>query len=100
MAHRLSDEYDDARTHLQIAHEIATTGQLGLVLDRVMAEGALLENAAGNMVATLDWTTRRCDFLEKHYKQRLRLLARSTELATQADSVSQRALNYQGRPSR
>jgi diguanylate cyclase (GGDEF)-like protein len=95
IAHRLSEEYDDARIHLQIAHEIATSGQLGLVLDRVMAEGALLESAAGNMMATLDWTTRRCNFLEKHYKQRLRLLARSTELATQADSVSQRASHYQ-----
>ena len=95
IAHRLSEEFDDARIHLQIAHEIATAGQLGLVLDRVMAEGVLLERAAGNMMATLDWTTRRCNFLEKHYKQRLRLLARSTELATQADSVSQRASHYQ-----
>ena len=95
IAHRLSEEYDDARAHLQIADEIATTGQLGLVLDRVMAEGALLESAAGNIAATLDWTTRRCQFLEKHYKQRLRLLARSTELAAQVDSVSQRASNYQ-----
>ncbi len=91
----MSEEYDDARAHLQIADEIATTGQLGLVLDRVMAEGALLESAAGNIAATLDWTTRRCQFLEKHYKQRLRLLARSTELAAQVDSVSQRASNYQ-----
>ena len=95
IAHRLSEEYDDARTRLQIADEIATSGQLGLVLDRVMAEGALLETAAGNIAATLDWTTRRCEFLEKHYKQRLRLLARSTELAAQVDSVSQRASNYQ-----
>jgi diguanylate cyclase (GGDEF)-like protein len=95
IAHRLSEEYDDARAHLQIAHEIATTGQLGLVLDRVMAEGALLESVAGNMSAALDWTTRRCNFLEKHFKQRLRLLARSTELATQADSVSQKASRYQ-----
>ncbi len=95
VAHRLSEEYDEARVHLRIAEEIATTGQLGLVLDRVMAEGARLESSAGNMKGTLDWTTRRCDFLEKHYKQRLRLLARSTELATQADSVSQKALRYQ-----
>ncbi len=78
-----------------MAYENATAGQLGLVLDRVMAEGALLESAAGNMAATLDWTTRRCNFLEKHYRQRLRLLARSTELATQADSVSRRASHYQ-----
>ena len=95
IAHRLCDEYDDARAHLHIAHEIATTGQLGLVLDRVMAEGILLESAAGNMMAALDWATRRCNFLEKHYKQRLRLLARSTELASQADSVSQKASRYQ-----
>ena len=95
IAHRVSAQYDDARNHLQIAHDIATTGQLGLVLDRVMAEGVLLETAAGNMAATLDWTTRRCIFLEKHYKQRLRLLARSTELAAQADSVSQKASHYQ-----
>jgi diguanylate cyclase (GGDEF)-like protein len=95
MAHRLSGQYDDARTHLQIAYEKATAGQLGLVLDRIMAEGALIESAAGNMAATLDWTTRRCNFLEKHYKQRLRLLARSTALATRADSVSQRASHYQ-----
>ena len=95
IAHRLGEEYDDARAYLQIAHEIATTGQLGLVLDRVMAEGVLLESAAGNMTGALEWATRRCHFLEKQYKQRLRLLARSTELATQADSVSQRASNYQ-----
>ena len=95
IAHRLSDEYDDARTHLEIARQMATDGQLGLALDRVMAEGVLLGLAAGNLETTLDWTTRRCDFLEKHYKQRLRLVARSTELATQADSVSERALNYQ-----
>jgi diguanylate cyclase (GGDEF)-like protein len=94
MAQRLSGEYDDARDHLRMAHEIATTGQLGLVMDRVMAEGALLEGAAGNAMAALDWATRRCGFLEKHYKQRLRLLARSTELASQADSVSQRASHY------
>jgi diguanylate cyclase (GGDEF)-like protein len=60
-----------------------------------MAEGARLESSAGNLKGTLDWTTRRCEFLEKHYKQRLRLLARSTELATQADSVSQKASRYQ-----
>jgi diguanylate cyclase (GGDEF)-like protein len=95
IAHRLSQEYDDARAHLQTAHEIAATGQLGLALDRVMAEGALLETSAGNMAAALDWTTRRCSFLERHYKQRLRLLARSTELATQADSASQKASRYQ-----
>ena len=95
IAHRLSDEYDHARAHLQLAHEIATAGQLGLVLDRVMAEGVLLESAAGNMAAALDWATRRCQYLEKHYKQRLRLLARSTELAAQADSVCQRASQYQ-----
>ena len=95
IAHRLSEEYDDARTHLHIAREIATTGQLGLALDRVMAEGVLLGSAAGNLAATLDWTTRRCNFLEQHYRQRLRLVARSTELATQADSVSQRASHYQ-----
>ena len=95
IAHRLSEQYDDARSHLQIAHEIANSGQLGLVLDRVMAEGVLLESVAGNTKAALDWTTRRCNFLEKHYKQRLRLLARSTELATQADSVSQKASHYQ-----
>jgi diguanylate cyclase (GGDEF)-like protein len=94
-AHRLSEQYDDARDHLRIAHDIATSGQLGLALDRVMAEGVLLERAAGNMTATLDWTTRRCNFLEKHYKQRLRLLARSTELAAQADSVSLKASQYQ-----
>jgi len=95
MAHRLSEEYDDARDHLRIAQDIATTGQLGLVLDRVMTEGALLESAAGNTTAALDWANRRCSFLERHYKQRLRLLARSTELATQADSVSLRASHYQ-----
>jgi diguanylate cyclase (GGDEF)-like protein len=95
IAHRLSGEYDDARAHVQIACDIATNGQLGLALDRVMAEGALLEGAAGDMKATLEWTTRRCKFLEKHYRQRLRLLARSTELAEQADSVSQRASQYQ-----
>jgi diguanylate cyclase (GGDEF)-like protein len=95
IAHRLSGEYDDARTHLRIAHAEATAGQLGLALDRVMAEGVLLESAAGDVVATLDWTTRRCSFLERHYKQRLRLLARSTELAAQADSVSRRASHYQ-----
>lgn len=95
IAHRLSEEYDAARTHLRIAREIAATGQLGLALDRVMAEGVRLESAAGNMAATLDWATRRCNFLEKHYRQRLRLLVRSTELATQADSVSERASNYQ-----
>jgi len=95
VAYRLGKQYDEARTHLQIAHEIATTGQLGLILDRVTAEGVLLETAAGNMPATLEWTTRRCNFLEKHYRQRLRLLARSTELATRADSVSQRATHYQ-----
>ena len=95
IAHRLCEEYDDARSHLQIALEIATTAQLGLALDRVMAEGALLESSAGNVSAALDWTTRRCSFLEKHYRQRLRLLERSTELATQADSVSQKASHYQ-----
>jgi diguanylate cyclase (GGDEF)-like protein len=95
IAHRLSGQHDDARTHLQIACEMATAEQLGLVLDRVMAEGVLLESAAGNMAATLDWTTRRCHFLQKHYRQRLRLLARSTELAAQADSVSRRASQYQ-----
>jgi diguanylate cyclase (GGDEF)-like protein len=95
IAHRLGKEYDDARAHLRIAEEVATAGQLGLALDRVMAEGVLLESAAGDTMATLDWTTRRCNFLEKHYKQRLRLLARSTELATQADSVSQRSSRYQ-----
>jgi diguanylate cyclase (GGDEF)-like protein len=95
IANRLSEDYDDARMHLQIAHEIATSGQLGLVLDRVMAEGVLLESAAGNATAALEWANRRCQFLEKQYKQRLRLLARSTELAAQADSVSQRASNYQ-----
>jgi len=94
-AHRLSGQYDDARAHLRIAHEKATAGQLGLALDRVMAEGVLLESAAGDIAATLDWTTRRCNFLERHYKQRLRLLARSTELAAQADSVSRRASHYQ-----
>jgi diguanylate cyclase (GGDEF)-like protein len=95
IAHRLSGQYDDARTHLRIAHEQATAGQLGLALDRVMAEGVLLETATGDAAATLDWTTRRCNFLERHYKQRLRLLARSTELAAQADSVSRRASQYQ-----
>ncbi len=95
IAHRLCEEYDDARAHLEIAREIATNGQLGLALDRVMAEGMLLGSAAGNLAATLDWTTRRCNFLETHYRQRLRLVTRSTELATQADSVSQRASHYQ-----
>jgi diguanylate cyclase (GGDEF)-like protein len=95
IAHRLGGQYDDARAHLQTACEIATAGRLGLVLDRVMAEGALLESTAGNMAATLDWTNRRCSFLEKHFRQRLRLLARSTELATQADSVSKKASHYQ-----
>ncbi len=94
MAHRLSDEYDQARKHLHIAEDVATTSRLSLMLDRVMAEGALLEMAAGNLSGALDWTTRRCQFLERHYRQRLRLLARSTELATQADSVSQRASHY------
>jgi len=95
IAHRLSGQYGEARVHLGIAQDIATSGQLGLVLDRVMAEGVLLETTAGNVAATLDWATRRCTFLEMHYKQRLRLLARSTELATQADSVSRRASHYQ-----
>ena len=95
IAHRMSGQYDDARTHLRIAHEKATAGHLGLALDRVMAEGVLLETAAGDVAATLDWTTRRCNFLEKHYRQRLQLLARSTELAAQADSVSRRASHYQ-----
>jgi len=65
------------------------------VLDRVMAEGALLESAAGNLSAALDWANGRCHFLERQYKQRLRLLARSTELISQADSVSQKASHYQ-----
>ncbi len=95
MALRMSEEFDDARVHLRTAHEVATSRQLGLVLDRVMAEGAILENAAGDLKAALDWTHRRCNFLEKHYKQRLQLLARSTELATQADSVSLNASRYQ-----
>jgi diguanylate cyclase (GGDEF)-like protein len=95
IAHRLSGKYDEARTHLQVACETATAGQLGLALNRVMAEGVLLESAAGDVAATLDWTTRRCHFLEKHYRQRLRLLARSMELVTQADSVSKRASHYQ-----
>jgi tetratricopeptide (TPR) repeat protein len=95
IAHRLCEEYDDARAHLQVAHDIAGTGQLGLVLDRVMAEGVALESAAGNLSDALDWATGRCNVLEKQYKQRLRLLARSTELIAQADSVSQRASHYQ-----
>jgi len=95
IAHRLCEEYGDARAHLTIAHDIAGTGQLGLVLDRVMAEGALLESAAGNLSAALDWANGRCHFLERQYKQRLRLLARSTELISQADSVSQKASHYQ-----
>ena len=95
IAHRLSNEHDEARARLQMAHEVATTAQLGLALDRILSEGVLLETAAGNLTATLDWATRRCSFLERHYKQRLRLLARSTELASQADSVSQRASRYQ-----
>jgi len=95
IAHRLCAEYDDARSHLQIARDIAGTGQLGLVLDRVMAEGVLLESAAGNVSAALDWATGRCHVLERQYKQRLRLLARSTELIAQADSVSQKASHYQ-----
>jgi len=95
MVHRLDGEYADARTHLRTAFERASAAQLGLILDRVMAEGVMLETAAGNSAAVLEWTTRRCHFLERHYKQRLRLLARSTELATAADSVSQRASDYQ-----
>jgi diguanylate cyclase (GGDEF)-like protein len=95
IAHRLCEEYDDARAHLHAAHDIASSGQLGLVLDRVMAEGVLLESAAGSVSAALDWANRRCRFLEKQYKQRLRLLARSTELIAQANSVSQSASHYQ-----
>ncbi|HQR12387.1 MAG TPA: GGDEF domain-containing protein [Casimicrobiaceae bacterium] len=94
MAHRLSAEYDEARVHLHVAQDIATTARLSPILDRVMAEGALLETADGNLAGALDWSTRRCGFLERHYRERLRLLARSTELATQADSVSQRASHY------
>jgi diguanylate cyclase len=95
VAHRLSGEFEAARPHLQVACETAVAGQLALVLDRVMAEGALLESTAGNLPAELAWTTRRCSFLETHYRQRLRLLARSTELAAQADSVSRKASHYQ-----
>jgi diguanylate cyclase (GGDEF)-like protein len=95
IAHRMDGEFEDARAHLQLAHDIAASRQLGLALDRVMSEAVLLESAAGNPAATLDWTARRCSFLEKHYRQRLRLLARSTELASQADSISQRATHYQ-----
>ncbi len=95
VALRLGADFEDARAHLRVAHDIAAAAQLALTLDRVMAEGVALESAAGNTAAVLDWTTRRCQFLERHYKQRLRLLARSTELATRADSVSQRASGYQ-----
>ncbi|MBS0321630.1 MAG: diguanylate cyclase [Proteobacteria bacterium] len=94
-AHRLTGDFATARGHLGRAHDIATQGQLALVLNRVLAEGIALERAAGDTAATLDWTTRRCQFLELHYRQRLQMLARSNEFAAQARAISERASHYQ-----
>ncbi len=94
-AHRRGREFAAARTHLAAAYDIATQGQLALVLNQVLAEGVALETAAGDTAAALEWTTRRCEFLEAHYRQRLHMLARSNEFAAQARAISERATHYQ-----